>query len=91
MVKHTDVVICLCSELIISSSPPHQSSYINQRNRSWNIVESEKALVVSLHSLQMQIGDYSYNEDSNEDALNTGYKLAVCEWINSLFFPPHAG
>lgn len=26
-------------------------SYINQRNRSWNIVESEKALVVSLHSL----------------------------------------
>lgn len=22
------------------------SSYINQRNRSWNIVESEKALVV---------------------------------------------
>uniref|UniRef100_A0A8C7TJJ8 RNA polymerase-associated protein RTF1 homolog n=1 Tax=Oncorhynchus mykiss TaxID=8022 RepID=A0A8C7TJJ8_ONCMY len=25
-------------------------SYINQRNRSWNIVESEKALVVSIHT-----------------------------------------
>lgn len=24
-------------------------SYINQRNRSWNIVESEKALVVSVN------------------------------------------
>lgn len=26
-------------------------SYINQRNRSWNIVESEKALVVSVYVL----------------------------------------
>lgn len=29
------------------------SSYINQRNRSWNIVESEKALVVSSSFVQL--------------------------------------
>lgn len=33
------------SPLTHPSSSPH--SYINQRNREWNIVESEKALVVS--------------------------------------------
>lgn len=86
MLKHRDVVICFYSDLIILSPPLPPSSYINQRNRSWNIVESEKALVVSLHSLQIPIGDYKYNEDSNEDGSNTGYKFVVCERINLMFF-----
>ena len=38
------------------------SSYINQRNRSWNIVESEKALVVSVHLLNHELW-MSYNKD----------------------------
>lgn len=40
------------------------SSYINQRNRSWNIVESEKALVVSVHLLKHHLWLFDCNDEN---------------------------
>lgn len=51
-------------------SLPH--SYINQRNREWNIVESEKALVVSKEVSQAPC------KDADEMIGNLGHVLPRC-------------
>ncbi|XP_070295341.1 RNA polymerase-associated protein RTF1 homolog [Salvelinus sp. IW2-2015] len=43
----------------ISACPSVFSSYINQRNRSWNIVESEKALVAEGQNAKLQMDPFT--------------------------------